>query len=81
MPEDEYDNSKKAHVKRKAGKKAEKKKSKDGHEQVRRFILLMKDHQPSFFSGTDCKAAKPEGLCSAEYHQDRTEGEKKRGHQ
>ena len=45
MPEDEYDNSKKAHVKRKAGKKAEKKKSKDGHEQVRRFILLMKDHQ------------------------------------
>lgn len=45
MPEDEYDNSKKAHVKRKAGKKAEKKKSKDGHEQVRRCILLMKDHQ------------------------------------
>ena len=34
MPEDEYDNSKKAHVKRKAGKKAEKKKGKEGHEQV-----------------------------------------------
>ena len=35
MPEDEYDNSKKAHVKRKSGKKAEKKKGKEGHEQVR----------------------------------------------
>ena len=30
MPEDEYDNSKKAHVKRKAGKKAEKKKGRTG---------------------------------------------------
>ena len=46
MPEDEYDNSKKAHVKRKAGKKAEKKKGKESHEQVRRFKLLMRDHQP-----------------------------------
>ena len=45
MPEDEYDNSKKAHVKRKAGKKAEKKKGKEGHEQVRRF-KLGRDHQP-----------------------------------
>ena len=35
MPEDEYDNAKKAHVKRKSGKKAEKKKGKEGHEQVR----------------------------------------------
>ena len=38
MPEDEYDNSKKAHVKRKSGKKAEKKKGKEGHEQVGVFI-------------------------------------------
>ena len=35
MPEDEYDNAKKAHVKRKSGKKAEKKKGKEGHEQVK----------------------------------------------
>ena len=47
MPEDEYDNSKKAHVKRKAGKKAEKKKGKEGHEQVRLFKLI-RDHQPWF---------------------------------
>ena len=38
MPEDEYDNSKKAHVKRKSGKKAEKKKGKEGHEQARMII-------------------------------------------
>ena len=80
MPEDEYDNSKKAHVKRKAGKKAEKKKGKEGHEQVRRFKL---GHQITnhSFSGADCQAAEPKGLRSAEYHQDRTEGEEKRGHQ
>ena len=40
MPEDEYDNSKKAHVKRKSGKKAEKKKGKEGHEQVVRLVIL-----------------------------------------
>ena len=62
MPEDEYDNSKKAHVKRKAGKKAEKKKSKDGHEQVRRFILLMKDHQPYFFQELTAKQRNPKAF-------------------
>jgi len=46
MPEDEYDNSKKAHVKRKAGKKAEKKKGKEGHEQE----LTAKQRNPKAFA-------------------------------
>ena len=76
MPEDEYDNAKKAHVKRKSGKKAEKKKGKEGHEQVRVVVsydlgvILM-----VFFTGNDRKTAQPKGICRAEYHEDRAEGQ------
>ena len=77
MPDDEYDNTKKAHVKRKSGKKAEKKKGKEGHEQVR-GVIIWSDERNSHgrFTGNDCKAAKSKGVCSAEHHKDRAKSEK-----
>ena len=82
MPEDEYDNSKKAHVKRKSGKKAEKKKGKEGHEQVRLILSFITPAKSSCFSlGNDCKTAQPEGICGAEHHKDGTKSEEERRHQ
>ena len=81
MPEDEYDNSKKAHVKRKSGKKAEKKKGKEGHEQVRLVISHDSNLIITICSGNDCKTAQSEGICRAEHHKDGAASEEKRRHQ
>ena len=82
MPEDEYDNSKKAHVKRKSGKKAEKKKGKEGHEQVGLILLFMTPANLSCFSssGNDCKTAQPKGICGAKHHKDRAKSQEERRH-